>query len=171
MDESTGGAGLWIAGIVGLIAIGTWLALGGPRDSVELRREANVPASIPTPARIPIPTVIPVPPKELEVGSPVPRIAAHGRLTIDHATFPNEGLLDLDLELPDEDRGSGERAVKVISTDGRRIDITATPLPGTGSGIRLRIDPGFLTQGRYMIETDSDVEHPLQIRRFVLEVR
>ncbi len=92
-------------------------------------------------------------------------------MTIDHAALPSEGLLTLDLELADEVRGSGKRAVRVISTDGRRIDTMASPLPGAGSGMRLEIDPGFLTRGRYMIEIDTEDKHPLQGRRYVLELR
>ena len=162
MAESKSSAALWIAGIAGLFAIATWLALGGLLDAPERRAEANVPAAIPAP------------PKKAAVQgaeSRVLRIAAQGRLTIDHAALPNEGMLTLDLELADEVRGSGKRAVRVISTDGRRIDTMASPLPGAGSGVRLEIDPGFLTAGRYMIEIDTVGKHPLQIRRYVLELR
>ena len=106
-----------------------------------------------------------------DTGSAALRIAAHGRLTIDHAALPTEGLLNLELDLPDEARGTGTRAVKVISTDGRRTDTLASPLPGAGSGVALEIDPSFLTPGRYMIEIDTEDKHPLQIRRYVLEVQ
>ena len=61
--------------------------------------------------------------------------------------------------------------MRVISTDGRRTDTTASPLPGAGSGIRLELDTGFLTPGRYMIQIDTDDKHPLQISRYVLEIR
>jgi hypothetical protein len=92
-------------------------------------------------------------------------------LTLEHAALPTEGPLALDLELPDEFRGSSERTVKIISTDGRRFDTSASPLPGAGSGVRMEIDPSFLTPGRYMIEIDTVGKHPLQIRRYVLELR
>ncbi len=162
MAETKSSAALWIAGIAGLTAIATWLALWGAQDAPERRAVANVPAAIPAPTT-----------KAALQGaeSRVLRIAAQGRLTIDHAALPSEGLLTLDLELADEVRGSGKRAVRVISTDGRRIDTMASPLPGAGSGVRLEIDPGFLTRGRYMIEIDTEDKHPLQIRRYVLELR
>ncbi len=41
--------------------------------------------------------------------------------------------------------------------------------PGAGSGVEVKIDPGFLSPGRYMIELGS--RPPLKIPRFVLEVR
>ena len=167
MAQSAGSARLWIgvaaaAGIGGLIAIGTWLATGGTQDGPERRVESSVPAPTPAPASHAAVDI---------VGSGIPRIAAQGRLTLDVAALPSAGLLTLDLELPDNARGSSERAVKIISTDGRRADTTARPLPGAGSGVRLELDPGFLTPGRYMIEIDTDDRHPLQIRRYVLELR
>ena len=102
---------------------------------------------------------------------PGPRIAAGGRLALDSSALPDEGPLILALELTDEARSSGEQAVRVISADGRRMDTTSSPLPGAGSGVRLEIDPGFLSPGRYMIEIDTEDKHPLQIRRYVLELR
>ena len=162
MAESTGRAGLWIAAIGGLIAIGTWLAMGGTQDAPERRVESSVPTAKPASA----------PEAAVDIaGASVPRIAAHGRLTLDVAALPATGPLTLDLELPDDARGSGERAVRVISTDRRRTDTTASPLPGAGSGVRLELDPDFLSPGRYMIEIDTDDKHPLQIRRYVLELR
>lgn len=168
MAESNGGVGLWIAGIAGLVAIGTWLAIGETRIAPERSPEANSSSPMPTRAAAPASGV------ELEVqstGSGVLRIGAHGRLTIDHDTLPTEGMLTLDLEIPDDARGSGDRAVKFISTDGRRTDTLASPLPGAGAGVRLEIDPSFLTRGRYMIEIETDGQGPLQIRRYVLELR
>jgi hypothetical protein len=100
-----------------------------------------------------------------------PRIASGGRLRLDADALPKAGPLSLVLELDDESRASGERAVRVVSTDGRRIDLTASALPGSGSGLRLAIDPAFLTPGLYMIEVDTAEAHPLHIRRYVLEIR
>lgn len=162
MAESKSNAALWVAGIAGLIAIATWLALGGTSDDPERRAVANVPAAIPAP-----PTNAAVPREE----SRIFRIGAQKRLSIDESELPTDGPMTLDLELADDARAIAEQAVRVISTDGRRIDTMATPLPGAGSGVRMEIDPGFLTRGRYMIEIDTVDKHPLQIRRYVLELR
>ncbi len=164
MAESKSSGSRWVAGLAGLtaIAIATWLTLGGSPDAPEGPAAANPPAEIPAP---------PTPAAAQDAEPPGLRIAAGGRLTLDRAALPNDGPLTLAIELTDEARGSGKRAVRVISTDGRRIDTMASPLPGAGSGVRLEIDPGFLTTGRYMIEIDTVDKHPLQIRRYVLELR
>ena len=92
-------------------------------------------------------------------------------MTLDATALPDAGSLTLNLELSDEARGSATQTVRVISVDGRRMDTTASSLPGAGSGVRLEIDSGFLSPGRYMIEIDTEDPHPLQIRRYVLEIR
>ena len=164
MAESKSSGSRWVAGLAGLtaIALATWLTLGGSPDAPEGPAAANGPAVVAAPQT-------PAPVRDAEI--PRHRIAAGGRLTLDEAALPGEGPLTLALELADEARGSGKQAVRVISVDGRRIDTTASPLPGAGSGVRLEIDPGFLSAGRYMIEIDTEDEHPLQIRRYVLELR
>ena len=164
MTESKSSGSRWVAGLGGLtaIALATWLTLGRSPDAPE------GPATTPSPAAVPAP---PTPPAVRGAEFPGLRIAARGRLTLDEAALPDEGPLTLALELADEARGSGEQAVRIISADGRRIDTTASPLPGAGSGVRLEIDRGFLSAGRYMIEIDTEDDHPLQIRRYVLELR
>ena len=167
MAQSNNSAVLWIAGFFGLIAIATWFATGAANQAPERRAEANLPASVPADS-------IPSASKTAAVEgaeSGVFRIGSQGRLTIEHAALPSEGVLTLDLDLADELRSSGKQAVRVISTDGRRIDTLASPLPGAESGVRLEIEPGFLTPGRYMIEIDTEGNHPLRIRRYVLELR
>ena len=161
MGRSKSSGSRWVAGLAGLaaVAVGTWLVLGGSPDAPEAPAAKKAPVAEPTPAAA----------RQTEI--PKLRITANGRLTLDEAALPEEGPLTLALELADEARGSGERAVRVISADGRRIDMTASPLPGAESGVRLEIDPGFLSAGRYMIEIDTEDPHPLQIRRYVLELR
>jgi len=164
MTESKRSASRRVAGLVGLtaIALAAWFTLVGSPDAPE------GPATTPGPASVPAP---PTPPAVPGAKSPGLRIPAHGRLILDEAALPDQGPLTLALELPDEARGSGPQAVRVISVDGRRIDTTASPLPGAGSGVRLEIDRGFLSAGLYMIEIDTEDDHPLQIRRYVLELR
>jgi len=155
-----------VAGLVGLavvaIAIGIF-AVYSPEQR-ETARDTLAHHAPPTP---PAPTS-PVP--EPAAPAPVLRIAAHGRLTLEVDSLPDAGPLILVLDLPDEARGSGDRTVRVIAEDGRRIDTTASPLAGGGSGVRLEIDSEFLSSGRYLIEVDTEEKHPLQLRRFVLEL-
>ncbi len=161
MTESKSSGSRWVAGLAGLtaIAFASWFTLAGSPDAPE------------GPATTRSSAAVPAPPAVRGAEFPGLRIAARGRLTLDEAALPDEGPLTLVLELPDQARGSGPQAVRIVSVDGRRIDTTASPLPGAGSGVRLEIDRGFLSAGRYMIEIDTEDDHPLQIRRYVLEIR
>lgn len=104
-------------------------------------------------------------------GIPALRIVEHGRLTLNASDLPERGSVAMALELSDEARGSGERTIRIVSLDGRRLETRARVLPGSGSGVRLDIDRDFLTEGRYMIEIKTVDAHPLQLRRYVLEVK
>jgi len=99
------------------------------------------------------------------------RIEAGGRLSLERGELPRGRPLLLALAVSDEGRGTSLRTVRVVSTDGRRVDTTAVPLPGRGSGLQLGIDPDFLSPGRYLIEVDTVSSSPLRLQRFVLEVR
>lgn len=99
------------------------------------------------------------------------RIPEHGRLSLDAESLPSEGPLTLVLDLPDEARGDGLRTIRIGSTDGRRVETTARPLEGPGTGVQLNIDAEFLSRGLYMIEIDTVENTPLRIRRYVLELK
>ena len=101
--------------------------------------------------------------------SPI-RIGKSGRLVLDTDSLPTEGPLILALDLPDEARGNGERPIRIASVDGRKIETTTNPVAGAGTGVRLEIDSAFLSRGLYMIEIETVDNHPLRIRRYVLEL-
>ncbi len=103
--------------------------------------------------------------------APTHQIAAGGRLVIDEKDLPIEGPLALALELSDEARGGGPRAARIISASSGRLDAQATPLPGSDSGMRLDVDRAFLARGLYLIEVETVDHHPLQLRRYVLEIQ
>lgn len=99
------------------------------------------------------------------------RIVEHGRLSLAVDALPREGPLTLVLDLPDQARGPAPHPIRIVSADGRRIETTAIPLAGTGTGVQLQIDSEFLSHGLYMIEIDTHDPAPLQIRRYVLELK
>jgi hypothetical protein len=107
----------------------------------------------------------------LDALDPAIRIAEHGRLTLDAESIPSEGPLTLVLDLPDEARGDGLRTIRIVSTDGRRVETTTRSLEGPGTGVQLNIESGFLSRGLYMIEIDTVENTPLRIRRYVLELK
>jgi hypothetical protein len=120
-----------------------------------------------------------VTPPEPDAPSPAPsgpalpahRIAEGGRLTIDAESLRDGEVLALGLALADEARGSEPLSVRVVSVDGRRIETTAVPAAGRGSGLRLELDPRWLVPGRYMVEVTTTEKIPLHLRRYVLEVQ
>jgi hypothetical protein len=108
-----------------------------------------------------------------DMGWPAPayRIADQGRLTLDHELLPDQGPIVLVLALDDSLRGPGDRPVLIVASDGRRLETKASPLPGVDSGVRLEVDRTFLLAGLYMIQVESAESHPLNLRRYVLELK
>ena len=98
------------------------------------------------------------------------RIPEHGRLVLPRESIPRSGMVRLVLELDDASRGDGRHRVRIVSGDGRRLDAVSAPLPAELAGVGLEIDAGFLAPGPYMIEIASADRHPLNLRRFVLEL-
>ena len=58
----------------------------------------------------------------------------------------------------------------VVSPDGRRLDLPARRIEGTSCVLQLEIDGSFLSRGLYLIQLEAEDEHPLHVRRYVLEV-
>lgn len=106
-------------------------------------------------------------------GAPAPAhgIGESGRLSIDAASLREGEVLALGLALADEARGSEPLAVVVVSVDGRRLETTAEPVGGSGSGLRLELEPEWLRPGRYMIQVKTAAKKPLNLTRYVLEVQ
>lgn len=158
----------WIAGTAGLIAvgIGIWWLLGDASGSRGTRAPETGTTATTAPSAQPG-----TPAAATAEAAGGLRIASGGRLVLDADALPDAGPLSLVLELDDAARGNGERAARVVSPDGRRIDLTTSPLPGSGSGLGLSIDPAFLTPGLYMIEVDTAEADHFHLRRYVLEIR
>jgi len=96
-------------------------------------------------------------------------IAEHGRASLAASAIARDGPLTLSLELPDEARGDGVRSVRIVSVDGRRLEIQSEPDAETG--IRLELDPAFFKPGLYMIHVDTAEQHALHFRRYVLDLK
>ncbi len=144
------------------VAIGVWIAIALEHHAPDAGGGAAV-----------APSDTPGAPSDEPPGPPAPalRIAESGRISIDAASLREGEVLALGLGLSDEARGSEPLPVRVVSLDGRRIETSAAPAAGSGSGLRLELEPAWLAPGRYMIEVTTAEKIPLHLRRYVLEVR
>jgi hypothetical protein len=166
------------AAIVGWFVVG----LGREAPEAESRAEAALPVGSSASPRGPAPQPTaatnatlsdsgsdPVGPAPL--AAPDVRIADGGRLSIDADSLREGEVLAIGLGLADEARGEEPVTVRIVSVDGRHRETTAAPARGSGSGLRLEIDPEWLTPGRYMIEVSTAEKTHFPVRRYVLEVR
>lgn len=134
------------------------------------------PPSAPVPAptsepRSPLREPPPVAPVNAPVvRAPAQRIADQGRLRVPLEALREGEVLAVGLDLPDELRGAGPQRVRIIDVSGRKLERTALPLEGPGTGLRLELEPGWLRPGLYMIEVETAGGGPLPVRRYVLEV-
>ncbi len=161
-ERSSGDRWLIVAFAAIGVAIGVWLAMDRAQPAPDARGETSVAPSDEPGALAPEPS-----------GPPAPalRIAESGRISIDAASLRDGEVLALELALADEARGSEPLSVRVVSLDGRRIETTAAPAAGSGSGLRLELESEWLRPGRYMIEVTTAEKIPLHLRRYVLEIR
>ncbi len=144
---------------VGVFALATWLSRDGDSDDPQnAEGEPSGRFSLAEPS-----TTANMHPSPF-------RIAEHGRLSVDRDALPNGAPFRLALDLPDDARSDDFHTIRIVSADGRRIETTARPLAGEGTGIQLEIDSSILAPGLYMIEIDTVEKTPLRIRRYVLEV-
>lgn len=148
-----------VMSIVGLAALSltVWFTFDGSTDGIESAEHDG--------------TKISLEGGSATTGDSPARIVDHGRLTLNEDALPDQGPLALVLDLPDDARGVGAHGIRIVSLDGRRLETMATPLPGSGTGVQLEIDTEFLSRGLYLIEIDTPEKHPLQIRRYVLELK
>lgn len=104
------------------------------------------------------------------VRAPAVQMPDQGRLEVTREALRDGEVLALGLEMPDDLRGEGPRAVKLIDPAGRVLELVADPVDGAGTGLRLEIDPEWLEPGQYMIQVETADTTPLPLRRYVLEV-
>ncbi len=152
---------LWVAVVAGLAVFGaaTWLSQSKAPEALEGATEGMTETGMQSESQA-----------RPNASDSAIRIAEHGRLHLIQSELPSQGSLTVVLGLPDDARGATPRRARIVSTDGRRIDTTASALAGTGTGVAIEIDPAFLTPGLYMIEIETAETKPLPLRRYVIEV-
>lgn len=158
------------------LAIGAWFALGPEQRSPDPRSGATgLPVNDSSLASSDANNSSEV--SDMSLGGPLDlptsdhRISESGRLMIEAETLREGDVLTLGLALADAARGDEPLAVRVVSVDGRVLDITAVPMDGKGSGVRLAIDADWLWPGNYMIQVKTIEQTQFPLRRYVLEVR
>ena len=97
-------------------------------------------------------------------------VPPRGRLGIEHAEI--SGRSDVALMLTIEDEGSPlkSRKARIVAVVGKRFDGEAMPIAEEPNRFILRVPAAFLEVGLYMIEVDAVDSHPIDMRRFVVEV-
>jgi hypothetical protein len=98
------------------------------------------------------------------------RIASGGRIAIDGAALDPDRPVVVRLELGAVQQDDTPRPVRVASLDGRVFDAQGS-LGGERQEAQVEIDPAFLTPGLYMVQVETTEQTPLQLRRYVIEVR
>ncbi len=168
-------AARWLA--IGLVAIGVatglWLALAPSQDASEVMGEASDPPASEQKAVETKPTLAPAPDEPI---TPLPdyHIEEGGRLSLNAMSLPAGGVVTLGLALGKEALGGGKdplSAVVVSASDGRRLELSATPVAGLQSSVRLEVDSTWFKPGLYMIQIRTAEKTALPLRRYVLEVR
>lgn len=98
-------------------------------------------------------------------------VPPRGRLTIEHAKIKGRSEIPLILTIHDEGSPTDSRKTRVVAVVGKRFDGDAIPIPGEPNHFEVRVPATFLEVGLYMIEVDAVDSHPIDMRRFVVEVR
>jgi hypothetical protein len=99
------------------------------------------------------------------------QIAERGRLTLDLKSLSPIAPLRISLALTEGKGPMEARGVRIISVDGRRLDVVGHPSSHEVPGLDIQIDRSFIQAGSYMLELDTAESHPLNFRRYVLIVR
>jgi hypothetical protein len=166
---------LAIGGVALAVAAGAWLGVTRSADDTQVMRESGG-AAAPAPAAT---EPEPVPAHRARIDSPPDHhIAEGGRLSLGATSLPEDGVVMFGLALGKAALGEGGEplsAVIVSASDGRRLELSATPvagaLPGMESGVRLDVETTWLTPGLYMIQLRTREKSALAVRRYVLEVK
>ncbi len=179
MTEQTSVPRWLMMGLVAIVVLsGVWLAVGSPRDTPstsdtsdtkEVMGEASDALTSRPRATQMTPTL-----NEPITRAPDYYIEKGGRLSLDAASLPDDGVVTFGLALDEEALGGGQdplSAIVVSAGDGRRLELSATPVGGSRSGVRLEVDSAWFEPGLYMIQIRTAEKTALPLVRYVLEVR
>lgn len=148
----------WNALVIGVITAGL-LSVG----SLSSASERDVHLVLPSPAKeSPDPLVD----QDAEFSIP-PR----GRLTVQQSSISAHTQIPLVFTIEDEGSPTDPRKTRVVAVAGRRFDGDAIPVAGKTNRFVIQVPAAFLEVGLYMIEVDAVDSHPIDMRRFVVEVR
>lgn len=158
------------------LAFGTWIAIGPEAKAPDARSktlEGTAPGSTPSHSRVDSGSRAPgnSPYDPLERPVPDYQIEEGGRLSIDAQALREGAVVTLGLALADEARGDEPLSVRVVSVDGRVLDLSAAPTDAEGGGVQLAIEADWLRPGDYMIQIKTIEKTSFPLRRYVLEVR
>ncbi|MGB0619749.1 MAG: hypothetical protein ACPGVZ_09795 [Myxococcota bacterium] len=104
-----------------------------------------------------------------EVEAQVFAFEKRGRLSVSATDLDRDTPVVIHLDYDDEGTRP-TRTARVVSEDGRRLDTRVERVPGREATFRLDLDGAFLRPGRYLIEIDGQGRHPLNLRRYVIQV-
>ena len=161
MSERNKRLAIAVGAAIAIACLMLWIAnqLGG---GASVNPPATTPAQAPAPAKAPVSSS-----DELERH----HINRDERLLLDAHDVSGAESLHVTLEFPDAWRGETPRPVRVVSGDGRAIEVIASMEAAGEELIEVEIATSDLTPGPYMIEIKSAERTPLPLRRFVFEVR
>jgi hypothetical protein len=176
MTEQTSVA-RWVAiGFVAIgIASGLWLAVSLSQETPkDMREVADTTASVQQEGETRSEPTSPPAPQEPIVSPPDYQIEEGGRLSLNALSLPTAGVITFGLALDREALGTGRdplSAVVISAGDERRLELSAEPVAGLRSSVRLEVDASWLRPGMYMIQIRTAEKTALPLRRYVLEVR
>lgn len=156
--------------VAGALAVGAgaglWLASQGADPAAHPAAKPAAAPSAPTPN-----AGAEMPSAGAGVAAPAVQISDRGRLSASVRDLREGDVMAVGLHMADESRGDTPRPVRIVDADeGRVYDTEAIAIDGAGTGMRLEIDPEWLTPGRYVIQVETAEQRPMALNRYVLEV-
>ena len=97
-------------------------------------------------------------------------IGSGATLAFDESELAGRPPLVIALDLEVASANDEARPVRVISDDGRVIELEGPVDAATRTKATLRIDPEWLTPGRYVVEVKTTERSHFPLRRYVIEV-
>jgi len=97
-------------------------------------------------------------------------VPENGRLTIDAADLEDVDRVILILQIPDDGPTDASRPARIAHLTAGRVERSAEPIPGSPGRFSVTLPREQLALGLSMIEVDTIEEHPLNLRRFIVNV-